>query len=273
MPMPSKNLGIALIRCEWPGCGRTWTDWRQFSNHRRIHKISDLRSPVMASVVYYREPGAGARQLRAQVDVNGQLVHSVGFVEGEYDQEQASNDGLDMGASAGCGLGSESDSESESNRQVGSSRERRARRRGEGGCPDDDDDNDFSSLSFAKVKDRAGTILNGEVAAAADPDSEIAAESRGLESMEDEASELEFLEPPESVNSSRTLREIARQLVWNRVTEAESKQWLKVLKSEGFESAALKDHSSLHSVMKSTGLLKPHVHPLRVNIGIGEKIY
>ena len=263
--MSCNERGAALIRCEWPGCGRTWNNWKQFANHRRIHDVSDLRRPVTASIVYYREPRAGARQLRAQVEIEGQFVHSVGFVEGEYSQGQASDDGLDMGDSASVG----SDSEELENGP--------SRRSGDGGCPHDDESNNIPSFYFANVTDRTGAIFKLNLNASDSNmggNSEMASELRGsgLQVMSDSEISVDESPGPNSIVSSRTLQEVTRQLVWNRVTEAESKQWLRLLKSEGFQSADLKNHSTLHSVMKTAELLEPHVQPLRVNIGVGEQI-
>lgn len=266
--MSCNERGAALIRCEWPGCGRTWNNWKQFANHRRIHDVSDLRRPVTASVVHYREPRAGARQLRAQVEIEGQFVHSVGFVEGEYSQCQASNDGLDMGDSASASVGSDSEE-----LETGPSR-----RSGDGGCPHDDESNYTPSFYFTNVMDRTGAILKLNLNASdsdlniGGPPGDSELRDSGLLVMSDSELSVHELPGPNSIVSSRTLQEVTRQLVWNRVTEAESKQWLRLLKSEGFQSADLKNHSTLHSVMKTAGLLEPHVQPLRVNIGVGEQI-
>ena len=262
--MASRNevLGTASIRCEWPGCGKLWSTWRQFANHRRIHDVSDLREPVMASLVEYRGPGAGARQIRAQVEIRGQFVHSLGFVEGVYNRDQASDDGFDMGDCNDHDDDShdfEPGSPSVSNSLVLMGR----RSLGEGGCPDDYQNN---ILTYKKVIERVG---KSQASGFNDSESESAL-ALSVPPVTTNESDLDFLQPQAEMTASRTVLEVTRQLVWNRVTAAESRQWFKMLKSPGFKPSELENCSTIQSSMKSAGLLKPHVQPRRANIGIGE---
>ena len=250
-------LGTASIRCEWPGCGKFWSTWRQFANHRRIHDVSDLREPVMASLVEYRGPGAGARQIRAQVEIRGQFVHSLGFVKGVYHRDQASDDGFDM---RDCDdLDDDSHDSEAGSPSVGNNLALMGRRSlGEGGCPEDYQNN---ILTYKKVIERVGKSQ-----ASGFNDSESALPlSVPLVTTND--SDLDFLQPQAEMTASRTVLEVTREL---QVTAAESRQWFKMLKTPGFKPSALENCSTIQSSMKSVGLLKPHVQPRRANIGIGE---
>jgi hypothetical protein len=135
---------------------------------------------------------------------------------------------------------------------------------GEGGCPDDYQ-NDDNILIYKKVIER---VWKSQASGFNDSESALPV---GMPVTTDE-SELEVLQPPTEMTASRTVLEVTRQLVWNRVTAAESRQWLKMLKTPGFKPSEQEKFSTLQSLMKSAGLLKPHVQPQRANIGIGENI-
>ena len=172
----------------------------------------------MASLVEYRGPGAGARQIRAQLEIRGQFVHSLGFVEGVYDRDHASDDGFDMG-DLDDHDDNDHDSEPESPSTGNCLASMGRRGLGEGGCPDDYQ-NDDNILIYKKVIER---VWKSQASGFNDSESALPV---GVPVTTDE-SELDGLQPPTEMTASRTVLEVTRQLVWNQTVVKNAKNsWI-----------------------------------------------